>query len=291
MFGGSNNKNNKNQQLTADELQMLAELASQTSGYGQKQSSFGLPNIPEVNSPIDHGRNAFRNDMEQFRTVTAHSAVELNNKNLFSGYDRITSQNISDSDNIALLERYVLGENRQEFFDSLVQNSDTYFYIKFLDQLNRCGVQIPQEIKAEFDDYILSQNTNSKKILLKWIIMQIDDPQTKEAKKEEWLSALNDEFFKFKYDFQRPSQIKNLDNFQTNDPETNFQVFPSTLPSCYNDVFSSDLYFECLYDNTEAIEKLQAFAAHNSEVKEACLNNKKWFNYLWTQIMKMSTST
>jgi len=228
---------------------------------------------------------------EEFYRTMSYRSVELPNKNLFSQYDRITSQNISDSDNIALLERYVLGENRQEFFDSLVQNSDTYFYIKFLDQLNRCGVNIPQEIKTEFDDYILSQNTNSKKILLKWIIMQIDDPQTNETKKQEWLSALNEEFFKFKYDFQRPSQIKNLDNFQTNDLETNFEVFPSTLPICYNDVFSSDLYFECLYDNTEAIEKLQAFAPYNQQVKVACLNNKNWFNYLREQIEKMRTST
>merc|ERR1711976_195453 len=131
----------------------------QYAAFGTQQTQGGLFGVPaQQNYMPPPPVNPISMQMN-INSQRSHR-IDLQNKNLFNGYDRMTSKNMSDSDNIALLERYVLGENRQEFFDSLVQNSDTYFYIKFLDQLNTGGVQIPQEIKAEFDDYISSQNTN-----------------------------------------------------------------------------------------------------------------------------------
>lgn len=183
---------------------------------------------------------------------------------------------MSDSDTIDLLEKYILSENKQQFFDSLVENSDSFFYMKLMDELNQHGLNIPEDIKQKLNNYTeLRDNEKSRKILLKWLILQIEDPNIDQAKRASLLQVLNDKTFKFKFEYQRPKQIKGLDNFQT---EMELTQVTSKLPEGFERLFDYNFYFELLYENKDAQQMFEKLAQYLSDENKALLRDKKRFD-------------
>ena len=58
--------------------------------------------------------------------------------------------NIKIDEEIDLYERYLFAENKEEVIKSLVVNSNSYFYIKLMNDLNKYGVEnLPKESQLE----------------------------------------------------------------------------------------------------------------------------------------------
>jgi len=47
--------------------------------------------------------------------------------------------------------------------------------MKLMDEINSNGLNIPNDIKTSLESYTILENPKSKKILLKWILLQIED--------------------------------------------------------------------------------------------------------------------
>jgi hypothetical protein len=76
----------------------------------------------------------------------------------------VAPESLSQEAQISLLERYIFLNKKQEFFDSLVQNSDTHSFMKLMDALNTHGLLMPADIKSEYERYVSTNNPRSKKI-------------------------------------------------------------------------------------------------------------------------------
>jgi hypothetical protein len=84
---------------------------------------------------------------------------------------------MATSDKISLKERYILEENKDNFFNTLVKNSDTYFVMKLNDHLNRHGLNLPEESKKELEGYLRSDvyknDPEKRKLAFKQLLLKL----------------------------------------------------------------------------------------------------------------------
>ena len=97
-----------------------------------------------------------------------------------SNYKTFEDDKKSIDDKISMLERYILAENKDTFFDSLVYNSDTYLYMKLNDYLNT-GKDIQDVLKGCQEDYFKDVSNSLK---LEILFKVLADKIPKETRKE-----------------------------------------------------------------------------------------------------------
>ena len=157
-----------------------------------------------------------------------------------------SDSHISEEVLVSLYERYIFADNKDEFLSSLVQNSDIHFFMKLMNALNTSGLEIPDSLKTEITNYTTNfNNANSKKIMLKYLLLQIGGEKD-ETKRKELLMQLNNKFLSWSFNYPKPKQIDNLEKFETMDPD--FQKLPSKIPTHLETMFSIDAIQNMLYE-------------------------------------------
>jgi hypothetical protein len=127
---------------------------------------------------------------------------------------------------ISLLERYLLEEDKERFFGTLVKNSDTYASMRLLDHINRFGLDLPKDSEAELKTY-LSEPKNKKTLLqFKYKLLEISK-ETDSAARKKLISAFNTEFMKVNFSYSRPANVKQSENLKS----SNEQRLPSVFAS------------------------------------------------------------
>jgi hypothetical protein len=104
------------------------------------------------------------------------------------------TSNLSSEDIIALYEKYILETDKENFFKSLVKNSDTYYFMKLYDNLNRYGLDLPKETIEDLHKYLIQgTGPNKLKVALKHWFIQFEQ-ETDEQKKSEMLIDFNNKY-------------------------------------------------------------------------------------------------
>lgn len=211
---------------------------------------FGAPSI----DPFNDSQGKFN----QIATSVVHNSS-------------IVHRPMNDADNIDLLERYILSDNKQDFFESLVENSDSFFYMKLMDELNKNGLKLPEDIKANLETYTSYSNPKSKKILLKWLLLQIEDESISKDKRQALLHKLNAEYFNFKFEYPKPIHLIDTEKFDTKDIEQ----IPSIIPKEFCKVFDFKFFLECSYGNNDALLQFGALGKYNQFIKDIMDNDRQ----------------
>lgn len=124
---------------------------------------------------------------------------------------------MATSDKISLKERYILEENKENFFNTLVKNSETYMVMKLNDHINKHGLDLPAETEKELKDFISNRgfsNVERKRIEFKVLLLKISKAKD-DAEREQHVKEFKKNFFQGNHDFYRPAHIKESSNLQT----------------------------------------------------------------------------
>ena len=121
------------------------------------------------------------------------------------------------SETINLKETYILEENKDEFFNSLVKNSETYLSMRAIDHLNRYGLELPQEAKKELTTFLDERSISmdeKKKIEFRQALLSLEKETEPEARKR-ILSKISGEFLPLSFFHQKPSNVKESKNLNS----------------------------------------------------------------------------
>mgnify|MGYP000252278165 FL=1 len=134
-----------------------------------------------------------------------------------TNYKTFEDDKKSIDDKISMLERYILAEDKQAFFDTLVFNSDTYLYMKLNDEINKG--KDPREhlqgpLATYFDDV---ENSLKLEILFKDLANKIP-VEKDEEKRKQLIERFNKEFLTLGFFHNKPAEVKKSEGItSTND--------------------------------------------------------------------------
>ena len=168
-----------------------------------------------------------------------------NSNNLFNSTTCNQSHELSNIDQIALLEKYIFTSNKDEFISSLVQNSDTYLYMKLMTNLNQNGLNLSPEVKKELERFTNDpEQEKNLKIFLKYILLQIEQ-ETDQTKLIQLLKRLNEKYLKLNFDYRKPEQVGNIEEFEMMD--TGMKKLKSVIGNEQVKMSELENYFEEIY--------------------------------------------
>ena len=109
-----------------------------------------------------------------------------------------------------MLERYILAEDKEGFFNTLVFNSDTYLYMKLNDMLNK-GEDISTFLTGPLENYFDDvENSLKLEILFKDLSLKITKETDPDARRK-MLDRFNAEFLSIGFDYPKPQEVKKSD--------------------------------------------------------------------------------
>lgn len=127
---------------------------------------------------------------------------------------------------ISLLERYLLEEDKEKFFGTLVKNSETYINMRLLDHINRYGLDLPKDSESDLKAF-LSESKNKKSLIqFKHQLLAINQ-ESDPKKRKTLIDQFNKDFMKVNFTFSRPANVKQSDNLRS--------MNEFKLPSEYSD--------------------------------------------------------
>ena len=117
-------------------------------------------------------------------------------------------------DQISLLERYLLEDDKEKFFGSLVKNSETYVNMRLLDHINRFGLDLPKESQSELQT-LLSEPKNKKSLIsFKQKLLEIH-AETDAVKRKKLITTFNEDFMGISFSHARPANVRQSDNLKS----------------------------------------------------------------------------
>ena len=151
---------------------------------------------------------------------------------------------------ISLLERYLLEQDKDKFFATLVKNSETYTNMRLIDQLNRFGLDLPKDVQTELQIFLGDSKSKKSVIQFKHRLLELQTEKD-EKKRKDLIKQFADNYMSVNFSFARPANIKQSDNLKSNTEVKN----PSTFDS-------SELGFEKAVEdffNQSSWEKIRTF--------------------------------
>ena len=128
---------------------------------------------------------------------------------------------------ISLLERYILEDDKDNFFSTLVKNSETYINMKLLDHINRFGIDdLPSESKGQLQAYLSEPRNRDTLIHFKVSLLELSKESDAEKRKD-LIRKFNDHYLSINLQYGRPANIKQSGNLMSQ--------FETTLPSTFTD--------------------------------------------------------
>lgn len=125
---------------------------------------------------------------------------------------------------ISLLERYLLEEDKERFFGTLVKNSETYANMRLLDHINRYGLDLPKDTQTELQAFLSEPKNKKSLVQFKQKLLEISK-ETDHAQKKKLITSFNQEFMKVNFSYSRPANVKQSENLKS----TNEQKLPSAF--------------------------------------------------------------
>lgn len=125
---------------------------------------------------------------------------------------------------ISLLERYLLEEDKERFFGTLVKNSETYANMRLLDHINRYGLDLPKDTQTELQVYLSEPKNKKSLVQFKHKLLEISK-ETDQVQRKKLIVAFNQEFMKVNFNYSRPANVKQSENLKS----TNEQKLPSVF--------------------------------------------------------------
>ena len=148
-----------------------------------------------------------------------------------TNYKTFEDDKKSIDDKISMLERYILAEDKEGFFNTLVFNSDTYLYMKLNDMLNK-GEDISTFLTGPLENYFDDvENSLKLEILFKDLSLKISKEQNPDARRK-MLDRFNTEFLVIGFDYPKPQEVKKSDGIvSTTEVKHTSELSVSTLQS------------------------------------------------------------
>ena len=115
---------------------------------------------------------------------------------------------------ISLLERYLLEDDKEKFFGTLVKNSDTYVSMRLLDHINRFGLDLSKESQGELQGYLSEPKNKGSLIQFKFRLLEINTEKDA-AKRKSLISKFNEDFMHINFVHPRPANVKQSDNLKS----------------------------------------------------------------------------
>jgi hypothetical protein len=163
-----------------------------------------------------------------------------------TNYKTFEDDKKSIDDKISMLERYVLADNKEDFFNSLVFNSDTYLYMKLNDALNNgkpIDDIVPGGLEAYFKDV---ENSLKLEILFKDLALKIPKEQDPEKRKI-LVDRFNREFLSLGFVYNKPAQVKKTEGITA----INQEIFTNSLTEEQTKPWTRESIFEKYYTTPE----------------------------------------
>ena len=151
---------------------------------------------------------------------------------------------------ISLLERYLLEQDKEKFFGTLVKNSDTYVSMRLLDHLNRFGLDLPKESQTEMSGYLNDQKSQKSLIQFKHRLLEIQTEKD-DTKRKTLIAEFSKNFMSVDLTFARPSNIKQSEQLKSQGDFKNPTVFDG---SSYSFEAKMDEFF-----NQSSWEQIRTF--------------------------------
>jgi hypothetical protein len=115
---------------------------------------------------------------------------------------------------ISLLERYLLEDDKERFFATLVKNSETYVNMRLLDHINRFGLELPKESQSELGIYLSEPKNKQSLIQFKYRLLEIN-AEKDAGKRKTLINKFNDEYVQVNFVYARPANVKQSDNLKS----------------------------------------------------------------------------
>lgn len=119
---------------------------------------------------------------------------------------------MSDQDNlIALLEEYILEEDKEKILEGLVKNSVPYLIIKITTDMHKHGSYLPEESQKDLSLLLQKSNSNrtTEMIAIKNLLLQLADAEKrgKKSRIKNILYLINQSLFGYTFDFKKPKNF------------------------------------------------------------------------------------
>lgn len=114
------------------------------------------------------------------------------------------------SEKISLKEKYILEEDKEEFFKTLVKNSETYMVMRINDHLQRYGLDLPAESQKELENMLNQRQfkeSQKKKVEFKMLLLKIEKSKD-ESERKRLIEEFNRKFLNRDFDYHRPANVK-----------------------------------------------------------------------------------
>jgi hypothetical protein len=115
---------------------------------------------------------------------------------------------------ISLLERYLLEDDKEKFFGTLVKNSETYVNMRLLDHINRFGLELPKDSQAELQKFLSEPKNKKTLVQFKQMLLEIA-AEADQVKRKKLISTFNTEYMKINFSYSRPANVKQSDNLKS----------------------------------------------------------------------------
>lgn len=117
-------------------------------------------------------------------------------------------------DQISLLERYLLEDDKEKFFATLVKNSETYVNMRLLDHINRYGLELPKDSQSEMAAFLSEPKNKNSLIQFKYRLLEID-AEKDAAKRKALINTFNKDYMHVTFSHPRPANVKQSDNLKS----------------------------------------------------------------------------
>ena len=184
------------------------------------------------------------------------------------------------SEKISLKERYLLQENKEEFFKTLVKNSETYLVMRVNDHLSRHGLSLPEDSQKELKALLDQRNFSSaekRKVEFKQLLLKIEQEEN-EAELKSLIKIFNTKFLSQNFSHQRPASLKQGQGLKA----VGEKVIGSTIPANIVDDTDFEKAKEDFFKQPQhkLISRFKSFSFRRFKLKRLLEKNSYCFEYV-----------
>jgi hypothetical protein len=104
-------------------------------------------------------------------------------------------------------EAYLFAENKQDFLNKLIPNTEPYLFFSLLHAINT-SAHISPEIEAQIREYNEGfRNQNSRNIHIRALFKKFDDPSITQQDKEKIITEFLNQYLHYNFHFSKPADI------------------------------------------------------------------------------------
>ncbi|KAL4440764.1 hypothetical protein ABPG74_013745 [Tetrahymena malaccensis] len=103
------------------------------------------------------------------------------------------------------LESFLFTEKKEDYLKKLVAGTDHYYYFTLTNALNNFGLDIPQEYQSLLEQYKQFNNTQSKSIELRYLLLKLESAKTEEERNT-IMTDINKKYLHYDFTHTQPTR-------------------------------------------------------------------------------------